>query len=114
MNNAEAVTLGHQVFTPNYKQQPVVLVRGQGVFAWDGDGKRYLDMIAGIASLPPTSSRVGRPATAVTSGGKSARLLRLDSNRRLADSSRLESAGSPNAARTRRNTGGVTSCDAPA
>ena len=52
MNNAEAVTLGHQVFTPNYKQQPVVLVRGQGVFAWDGDGKRYLDMIAGIASLP--------------------------------------------------------------
>jgi acetylornithine/N-succinyldiaminopimelate aminotransferase len=52
MNNAEAVALGQKVFTPNYKQQPIVLVRGQGVFAWDGDGKRYLDMIAGIASLP--------------------------------------------------------------
>jgi acetylornithine/N-succinyldiaminopimelate aminotransferase len=52
MTNAEAVSLGQKVFTPNYKQQPVVLTRGQGVFAWDGDGKRYLDMIAGIASLP--------------------------------------------------------------
>ncbi len=52
LTNAEAVALGKKVFTPNYKQQPIVLVRGKGVFAWDGDGKRYLDLIAGIASLP--------------------------------------------------------------
>ena len=52
MNNLDAVALAHRVLTPNYKQQPIALVRGQGVFAWDSEGNRYLDMIAGIASLP--------------------------------------------------------------
>jgi len=52
MNNLDAVGLAHKVLTPNYKQQPIALVRGQGVFAWDADGKRYLDMIGGIACLP--------------------------------------------------------------
>lgn len=52
MTNADAVALGQRVLTPNYKQQPIELTRGLGVFVWDADGKRYLDMIAGIASLP--------------------------------------------------------------
>jgi predicted acetylornithine/succinylornithine family transaminase len=33
----------------NYKQQPVVLARGEGVHVWDVRGQRYLDMTAGIA-----------------------------------------------------------------
>src|SRR5262249_61435190 len=33
----------------NYKQQPVVLARGEGVELWDVRGQRYLDMTAGIA-----------------------------------------------------------------
>ena len=36
-------------YTPNYRQQPIVLVRGEGPWVWDRDGKRYLDFIAGIA-----------------------------------------------------------------
>ena len=36
-------------YTPNYRQQPLVLVRGEGVWVWDRDGTRYLDFIAGIA-----------------------------------------------------------------
>jgi acetylornithine/N-succinyldiaminopimelate aminotransferase len=50
MNNAEAVERGHQLLTPNYKQQPIALVRGEGLYVWDADGRRYLDMLGGIAT----------------------------------------------------------------
>jgi acetylornithine/N-succinyldiaminopimelate aminotransferase len=36
----------------NYKQQPVVLERGQGTRVWDADGREYLDLLGGIATLP--------------------------------------------------------------
>ena len=36
----------------NYKQQPVVLERGQGTRVWDADGRMYLDLLGGIATLP--------------------------------------------------------------
>jgi acetylornithine/N-succinyldiaminopimelate aminotransferase len=52
MTNAEAVLLAQRVFTPNAKQQPIALVRGRGVHVWDADGRRYLDMIGGIAVTP--------------------------------------------------------------
>jgi acetylornithine/N-succinyldiaminopimelate aminotransferase len=38
------------VFTPNYRQAPVVLVRGRGSRVWDAEGREYLDAIAGIAT----------------------------------------------------------------
>ncbi len=50
MTNAEAVDLGKRVFTPSYKQQPIELVRGEGARVWDADGRRYLDMLGGIAT----------------------------------------------------------------
>ena len=34
----------------NYKQQPVALVKGEGCYLWDADGKRYLDLLGGIAT----------------------------------------------------------------
>jgi acetylornithine/N-succinyldiaminopimelate aminotransferase len=37
------------VLTPNYKQQPVALVRGEGVRVWDADGKEYLEFLGGVA-----------------------------------------------------------------
>jgi len=37
------------VLTPNYRQTPLALVRGQGSRVWDADGKEYLDLICGIA-----------------------------------------------------------------
>jgi len=39
-----------KVLTPNYRQGPVALVRGEGCRVWDADGKEYLDAIAGIAT----------------------------------------------------------------
>lgn len=46
---AEWVEIGRAAFTPNYRQYPVVLVRGEGPHVWDADGRRYLDFVAGIA-----------------------------------------------------------------
>jgi acetylornithine/N-succinyldiaminopimelate aminotransferase len=34
---------------PNYGLPPVAITRGEGAYVWDADGKRYLDLIAGIA-----------------------------------------------------------------
>lgn len=39
-----------RVLLQNYKQQPVVLVRGEGSWVWDAEGRRYLDLLAGIAT----------------------------------------------------------------
>jgi len=39
------------ILTPNYRQAPLVLVRGEGSRVWDADGKEYLDCIAGIATV---------------------------------------------------------------
>jgi acetylornithine/N-succinyldiaminopimelate aminotransferase len=38
-----------KVLTPNYKQQPVAIVRGEGARVWDADGKDYLDFLGGVA-----------------------------------------------------------------
>ncbi len=39
-----------RVLTPNYRQAPLALVRGEGSRVWDADGREYLDCIAGIAT----------------------------------------------------------------
>ena len=45
------VERARKVLTPNYRQAPVVLVRGEGSRVWDADGREYLDCIAGIATV---------------------------------------------------------------
>src|SRR5579862_769461 len=32
-----------------FRRQPIVLVRGEGCWVWDDEGRRYLDLVAGIA-----------------------------------------------------------------
>src|SRR6185503_5285902 len=36
---------------PNYRQPPIVMVRGEGRRIWDADGREYLDFSGGIAVL---------------------------------------------------------------
>jgi len=36
-------------FMPNYGVPPVAIARGEGSVVWDADGRRYLDLIGGIA-----------------------------------------------------------------
>ncbi len=47
----QIVERAKHVLTPNYRQAPVVLVRGEGSRVWDADGKEYLDCISGIATV---------------------------------------------------------------
>src|SRR6184192_3986221 len=44
----ELLQRGQQVLIPNYARLPFVMVRGEGSYIWDADGKRYLDLFAGF------------------------------------------------------------------
>ncbi len=46
---AELLRLAGQHMLKNYKQPPLVMTRGEGCRLWDTDGRRYLDLYAGIA-----------------------------------------------------------------
>ncbi|HEY1692027.1 MAG TPA: aspartate aminotransferase family protein [Polyangiaceae bacterium] len=48
-SNADLVALARQRLYPNYKQAPVVAVRGKGCELFDADGRRWLDLSAGVA-----------------------------------------------------------------
>jgi acetylornithine/N-succinyldiaminopimelate aminotransferase len=45
----DLVKAGQRLLFNNYRQAPVVMSRGEGCVLWDVDGRRYLDMTAGIA-----------------------------------------------------------------
>jgi acetylornithine/N-succinyldiaminopimelate aminotransferase len=48
--NEEIIERAKKRLLQNYKQQPIVLVKGEGCYVWDADGKRYLDLLGGIAT----------------------------------------------------------------
>ena len=41
----------HEVCAQNYAPLPVTLVRGEGVFVWDDEGHRYLDMMSAYSAV---------------------------------------------------------------
>jgi acetylornithine/N-succinyldiaminopimelate aminotransferase len=48
-SNADLVALARQRLYPNYKPGPLALVRGRGCELFDADGRRWLDLCAGVA-----------------------------------------------------------------
>src|SRR3954468_10373502 len=49
VNENPRIRAGKALLLGNYKQGPVVMARGEGCNLWDTEGRRYLDMTAGIA-----------------------------------------------------------------
>jgi acetylornithine/N-succinyldiaminopimelate aminotransferase len=49
MAQDDLVALGRDNLYPNYRQPPLVIVRGEGSRLWDAAGKQYFDLFAGIA-----------------------------------------------------------------
>jgi predicted acetylornithine/succinylornithine family transaminase len=49
MNLAELKTLDDQYILNSYKRYPLQVVRGEGVYVYDENGRKYLDFLSGIA-----------------------------------------------------------------
>jgi len=45
----DLVAAGRRLLTNNYRQAPIVMARGEGCTLYDVEGRRYLDMTAGVA-----------------------------------------------------------------
>ena len=45
----DSYALAERCLYPNYRPGPFVLERGRGCELWDVEGKRYLDLSAGVA-----------------------------------------------------------------
>jgi acetylornithine/N-succinyldiaminopimelate aminotransferase len=65
-HNEGIIERGKRVLLQNYRQQPIVIDRGEGAYVWDADGRRYLDLICGVATvaLGHTHPEVTRAAQA--------------------------------------------------
>jgi len=50
MSTSEAwIALENKYYAQTVRRQPIVIVRGQGSWVWDADGKQYLDLVGGWA-----------------------------------------------------------------
>jgi acetylornithine/N-succinyldiaminopimelate aminotransferase len=49
-DNQKIAEQASRVLIGNYRPQPIALVRGEGCWLYDADGRRYLDLMAGIAT----------------------------------------------------------------
>lgn len=51
MNDLAIIELEKQYGANNYAPLPVVLTRGEGIYVWDINGKRYIDMMSAYSAL---------------------------------------------------------------
>jgi ornithine--oxo-acid transaminase len=51
MTNQDYIRLAEERSARNYLPLPIVLARGEGVWVWDVEGKRYMDMLSSYSAL---------------------------------------------------------------
>jgi acetylornithine/N-succinyldiaminopimelate aminotransferase len=87
-SNSELVALAHQRLYSNYRPAPLAFVRGRGCELFDADGRRWLDLCAGVAV---SSVGHGHPTLARAIATQASALLHVSNyfynepNIRLAD-----------------------------
>ncbi|RPI77615.1 MAG: aspartate aminotransferase family protein [Desulfobacteraceae bacterium] len=72
MNTDQLIALSKQVLLNTYKRPGFVLEKGQGSYVWDKNGRKYLDLIGGIAT---TSVGHGRPEIVRAAAEQAAALI---------------------------------------
>lgn len=73
-HNADLVSLARSHMLGNYRPAPIVFVRGRGCELFDADGRRYLDLCAGVAVC---SVGHGHPILARAISEQAARLMHV-------------------------------------
>jgi len=69
MSLASVSRMEAKLLLPTYERQPILFVRGRGVYLWDSRGKRYLDFLSGIGvnalghSYPAIQAAIKRQAS---------------------------------------------------
>ncbi len=71
---ADLILRAGRVLTHNYRQQPLVLRRGEGCTVWDVAEREYLDLTGGIAACPLGH---GHPRLSKTVAEQAARLIHV-------------------------------------
>jgi ornithine--oxo-acid transaminase len=51
MNAEDFISTEHRLGAHNYKPLDVILSRGEGVWLWDVEGKRYLDCLSAYSAV---------------------------------------------------------------
>src|ERR1041385_7886903 len=51
ITSSQAIDLEEKFGAHNYHPLPVVLTRGEGVFMWDVDGRRYFDFLSAYSAV---------------------------------------------------------------
>ena len=51
LTSQQAIELENKYGAHNYHPLPVVLTRGEGVYVWDVDGKRYYDFLSAYSAV---------------------------------------------------------------
>ncbi len=51
ISSIEAITLENEFGAHNYHPLPVVLAKGEGVFVWDPEGKKYFDFLSAYSAV---------------------------------------------------------------
>ena len=57
MKTQEYLDLENEYGAHNYKPLDVVLTKGEGVWVWDVDGKKYLDCLAAYSAVNTSAIR---------------------------------------------------------